>query len=210
MNNNNIWRVFKVKKILKYDHCSYRYNYKTLKLCKLKENIFKTCDKLSCPIINDNYVSLNEEKGKIYILTKIFPRKNNKFFKWRKICLHNNFMIALMQIESLLIYWPKRFMHFIKLRISIFYQKLAVLNNQLKYHSLITQEICKKNEIFKKYSNYISHKFNYVKMIKKEIYIRLLTGKYGRLSRIFTNNNMKINKKLGFLDMKNNFQKIIK
>lgn len=87
-------------KIIKYSHCSYRTKTITQAFCKHKYNITGLCTRQACPLANQKYSTVLEEKGVCYLYQKTAERAHLPNKMWERIRLPKNYKKALELIDQ--------------------------------------------------------------------------------------------------------------
>jgi protein MAK16 len=105
--------------------------------CKNEYNVTGVCSKVTCPLANSNYATVQEKEGVLYLCIKTVERAHLPRDLWEKIKLDANFGEALRQIEENLEYWPTHMINRCKQRLTRIRQtltrmrKLALRDRQL-------------------------------------------------------------------------------
>lgn len=104
-NDDMIWDIIGKK------HCSYKIKAKTDNFCRNEYNLTGLCSKATCPLANSKYATINEKKGRLYLLIKTPEREMLPNRLWEAIRLSTNYEEALLQIETQLQYWSPFIIH---------------------------------------------------------------------------------------------------
>nr|BAS01558.1 cell cycle and ribosome biogenesis protein [Lotharella vacuolata] len=168
--------------IIKNTQCVFRNIKKNNKFCYSKINVSFLCKKFSCPLINQNYISLIETDGSVYLWIRNSDKNDANSYLWDKYKLSDNYLIAKEQLDIMLYKWPSYFFYFLKVRL------------QRIFHHLIKLQIIKKNKFYNKYtlikkelrnvskiSQYLINKFDIHRTIVKELKFRLNIGLYNEI-----------------------------
>jgi protein MAK16 len=171
-NEDLIWNIIGKKKF-----CCFKYNLQgNQNFCKNKFNLTGFCSRQSCPLANNNYATIIEKNGVLFLYFKTalnskFPSKT-----WKKISLSRNFIKAVQQIDLHLALWPIFFINKVKLRLTKLNQVLIrarIKNIEIKDSNLNFNLINNKEE-YK-----LTQKIKIEKMIEQELLNRLHMGVYG-------------------------------
>jgi protein MAK16 len=105
--------------------------------CKNEYNVTGVCSRVTCPLANSNYATIQEKEGICYLYIKTVERAHLPRDLWEKVKLDANFGEALRQIEENLEYWPTHMINRCKQRLTRIRQtltrmrKLALRDRQL-------------------------------------------------------------------------------
>ena len=177
--------------------CSFKYFSKNQYFCKNDLNITGFCSKQSCPLSNSKYATVIEKNGEIYLYIKDrldlrFPDK-----LWKKFILSRNFMKSLQELDLILNFWPKFFVHKTKYKLTKLHQILIRRKiNNIRNKYIFTGK--KKKKILNKIQeSKIIENIKFENLIEKELLYRFNLGMYGNLYskkpiQIWKSNSLKI------------------
>nr|UXY86812.1 maintenance of killer 16, mak16-like protein [Cryptomonas paramecium] len=159
--------------------CSFKYKLNTNKfLCRNKFNLTGNCSKKFCPLSNNNYATVIEKNGNLFLYYKTSFCTNFPCKVWKKIRLSRNLIKAIQQIDLNLILWPHFFIIKSKLRLIKLVQFL--IRNKMKYSNLNTTS---KHKVLNSVSDTIRlfEKTTCEKLVEEELLNRLHMGVYGKM-----------------------------
>ena len=177
--------------------CSFKYFSKNQYFCKNDLNITGFCSKQSCPLSNSKYATVIEKNGEIYLYIK--DRLNLRFPDklWKKFILSRNFMKSLQELDLILNFWPKFFVHKTKYKLTKLHQILIRRKiNNIRNKYIFTGK--KKKKILNKIQeSKIIENIKFENLIEKELLYRFNLGMYGNLYskkpiQIWKSNSLKI------------------
>lgn len=113
-NDETIWHC------INHDFCSFKVKIKEPKqnFCRNQYNVTGLCNRVSCPLANSQYATVNEEEGVIFLYIKTVERAHSPKNLWEKVKLSRNFLQALEQISKNLEYWPEHMVNRCKQRLT--------------------------------------------------------------------------------------------
>ncbi|AEA38866.1 maintenance of killer 16, mak16-like protein (nucleomorph) [Cryptomonas paramecium] len=159
--------------------CSFKYKLSTDKfLCKNKFNLVGYCSKKFCPLSNNNYATVIEKNGNLFLYYKKSSYTNFPSKMWKKIRLSRNLIKAIQQIDLNLVLWPHFFVIKTKLRLIKLIQFL--IRSKMKYNNLGVKF---KFKILNNVPDTIQlfEKATCEKLVEEELLNRLHMGVYGKM-----------------------------
>ncbi len=91
--------------IINNQFCSFKIKTETSAFCRNEYNVTGVCSKQSCPLANNQYATVREENGRLYLLKKVVERAHLPSKMWEKLVLSTNVEEAKKQVEEHLQYW---------------------------------------------------------------------------------------------------------
>lgn len=149
--------------------------------CRNEYNVSGVCSKVTCPLANSNYATVQEKEGVLYLYIKTVERAHLPRDLWEKIKLDANFGEALRQIEENLEYWPTHMINRCKQRLTRIRQtlnrmrKLALRDRQLTLVPIKTKTV--KREAAREAK--AERAAQVEKAVQAELLERLRQGKFG-------------------------------
>lgn len=119
-NDETIWMC------LAHGQCSFKVRIQTPKqdFCRNPYNVSGLCSRTSCPLANSQYATVLEHEGVNYLYMKTAERAHSPKNLWERVRLSRNYLQALEQINTHLMYWPDTMINRCKQRLTKMRQML--------------------------------------------------------------------------------------
>lgn len=160
--------------------CSYKVKTVKQNFCRNKYNLTGLCSRAVCPLANSRYATIMEHGDALYLFIKTVERAHTPRDMWQKIRLSRNYRAALAQIDKHLKYWPRRYVHKAKQRLT------KMVQYHIRRHRIAlrtkTRLVGIKKTVERREKSRESKAVTAAKLdkaIEKELLERLKSGAYG-------------------------------